>query len=46
MKMLLIVVVLIYGMELDPALFWYGAAGIAAIWDGYFYINSPANQLR
>jgi len=44
MKMLLIAVVLIYGMELDPALFWYVATGIAAAWDSYFYVNSPANQ--
>ena len=44
MRTVLIVVVLIYGMEMDPALFWYVAAGIAAAWDGYFYVNSPANQ--
>ena len=46
MRMLLIAVVLIYGMELDldHALYWYVAAGIAAAWDVYFYINSPANS--
>jgi len=35
MRMLLIAVVLIYGMELDNALYWYVAAGIAATWDGW-----------
>jgi len=39
MRMLLIVIVLIYGMELDPALYWYVVAGIAATWDGLLYIE-------
>jgi len=33
MRMLLIVIVLIYGMKLDPALYWYIAAGAAAVID-------------
>ena len=33
MRMLLIVIVLIYGMELDYAFYWYTAAGIAAVID-------------
>jgi len=40
MRMLLIVVVLIYGMDLQPALFWYVAAGIAATWDGWLYFET------
>jgi len=45
MRMLLIVVVLIYGMELDPASWWYFAAAAAAAGDTFiFYVNSPANS--
>jgi len=45
MRMLLIVVVLIYGMELDPASWWYFAAAVAAAGDTFiFYVNSPANS--
>jgi len=43
MRMLLIAVVLIYGMDLQPTLFWYVAAGIAAAWDGWLY--SLSHQL-
>ena len=39
MRMLLIVVVLIYGMELDNALYWYVAAGIAATLDVWVYFD-------
>jgi len=38
MRTLLIVIVLIYGQKLDPALFWYVAAGIAAAWDTWFFM--------
>ena len=40
MRILLIAVVLIYGMELDFAYYWYVAAGIAATWDGWLYFDT------
>jgi len=44
MRMLLIAVVLIYGMGLDNALYWYVAASIAATWDGWVYfVSHPFN---
>jgi len=39
MRMVLIVLVLIYGMELDHASWWYFAAFAAAAWDGYFKLT-------
>jgi len=44
MRMLLIAVVLIYGMELDNALYWYVAAGIAATWDGCFWMYTTFTE--
>jgi hypothetical protein len=48
MRLLLIAVVLIYGLKLDYAVFWYVAAGIVAAWDSYWFYtwNAAFDQNR
>jgi len=47
MRMLLIAVVLIYGMELEPAFYWYIAAGLAAVIDfGALNVKSLESLLQ